>query len=193
MNYNIQDFIGVFDDVMPGEYNDFIIQAFEEVVKTGMTYSRKEIGDKHQLQISDRQLFFSEMIYSNKFVSINQPFMEMFFQQAYPKYLEKYGILDKLAETSIYASKIQKTEKAEGYHEWHCEQGDRLSCQRVLSYIYYINDVPEGGETEFLYLSKRIQAKAGRLVIFPCGFTHTHRGNPPLSNTKYILTGHLEF
>jgi len=24
-------------------------------------------------------------------------------------------------------------------------------------------------------------------------FTHTHRGNPPLSNTKYIMTGWLEY
>ena len=25
--------------------------------------------------------------------------------------------------------------------------------------------------------------------IFPAGFMHTHRGNPPISNDKYILTG----
>jgi len=24
-------------------------------------------------------------------------------------------------------------------------------------------------------------------------FTHTHRGNPPLSNAKYIVTGWTEF
>ena len=26
-------------------------------------------------------------------------------------------------------------------------------------------------------------------LIWPGGFTHTHRGNPPLTETKYILTG----
>lgn len=25
------------------------------------------------------------------------------------------------------------------------------------------------------------------------GFTHTHRGNPPISGTKYIITGWVEF
>jgi hypothetical protein len=29
--------------------------------------------------------------------------------------------------------------------------------------------------------------------VFPSGYTHTHRGNPPLSGEKIILTGWLEF
>jgi hypothetical protein len=56
-----------------------------------------------------------------------------------------------------------------------------------------LNTVKEGGETEFLYYKKRINPIEGRLVIWPAGFTHTHRGNPPLSNDKYIITGWLEF
>jgi len=56
-----------------------------------------------------------------------------------------------------------------------------------------LNDVEEGGETEFLYLKKRFKPIRDRLLIFPAGFTHTHRGNPPLSGDKYILTGWVEF
>ena len=52
----------------------------------------------------------------------------------------------------------------------------------------YLNDIEEGGETEFLYIGKRIPARAGRLIIFPAGFTHAHRGNPPLGQTKYICS-----
>ena len=25
-------------------------------------------------------------------------------------------------------------------------------------------------------------------IMFPAGFTHTHRGNPPIGNPKYIAT-----
>jgi hypothetical protein len=64
---------------------------------------------------------------------------------------------------------------------------------RVLVFTLYLNDVEEGGETEFLYLSKRVQPKTGRMVIWPAGFTHTHRGNPPLKGDKYIITGWVEF
>ena len=39
----------------------------------------------------------------------------------------------------------------------------------------------------------RVKPKQGTLVIWPAAFTHTHRGNPPLSNDKYIVTGWTEF
>ena len=52
----------------------------------------------------------------------------------------------------------------------------------------YLNTINEGGETEFLYVNKRIPAVEGRLVIFPTGYAHTHRGNPPIGQEKYILT-----
>jgi len=58
--------------------------------------------------------------------------------------------------------------------------------------MLYLNTVSEGGETEFLYLHRRIKPLQGRLLIFPASFTHTHRGNPPLSGDKYILTSWLE-
>ena len=85
--------------------------------------------------------------------------------------------------------KLQKTKKRGGYHAWHCEQASYDTASRVLTWSIYLNDVAEGGETEFLYQSKRIKARKGKICIFPAGFTHVHRGNPPLSGDKYILTG----
>jgi len=61
------------------------------------------------------------------------------------------------------------------------------------TWMVYLNDVEEGGETEFLYQHKRLKPEQGTLVIWPASFTHTHRGNPPLSNDKYIVTGWTEF
>ena len=58
--------------------------------------------------------------------------------------------------------------------------------------MIYLNTIEEGGETEFLYLKKREKPVEGKLLIFPAGFTHTHRGNPPLKGDKYILTSWLE-
>ena len=52
----------------------------------------------------------------------------------------------------------------------------------------YLNDVEEGGETEFLHQSVRVKPKKGRIVIWPAAFPYVHRGNQPLSGEKYLLT-----
>ena len=59
---------------------------------------------------------------------------------------------------------------------------------RAFVFSIYLNDVEEGGETEFLHFSKRVKPKTGRIVIWPAAFPYLHRGNPPLSGEKYILT-----
>jgi hypothetical protein len=59
---------------------------------------------------------------------------------------------------------------------------------RAFVWSVYLNDVKEGGETEFLHFSKRVKPKKGRIVIWPAGFPYLHRGNPPISNEKYLLT-----
>jgi hypothetical protein len=64
---------------------------------------------------------------------------------------------------------------------------------RYLAYTVYLNTVEEGGETEFLYQKQRLKPEAGTLAIWPAAWTHVHRGNPPLSGSKYIITTWEEF
>lgn len=90
---------------------------------------------------------------------------------------------------SSNALKIQRTEPHGGYHVWHHESGPTQP-ERKLVWTMYLNDLPEGeGETEFLFQGIRVQPKTGTVCIFPAGFTHTHRGNPPYTKSKYIVTG----
>ena len=56
-----------------------------------------------------------------------------------------------------------------------------------------MNDVEEGGELEFLHQNLRFKPRKGDFLIWPAHFTHMHRGNPPISNTKYIATGWYEW
>ena len=64
---------------------------------------------------------------------------------------------------------------------------------RIAVWTIYLNDIEEGGETEFLHQSLRLPPKQGTVGIFPSSYTHLHRGNPPLSKEKHILTGWIEF
>ena len=41
----------------------------------------------------------------------------------------------------------------------------------------------------FLYQKRKFKPQKGDVLIWPGGFTHLHRGNPPTSGDKYICTG----
>ncbi|NVJ50440.1 MAG: 2OG-Fe(II) oxygenase [Gammaproteobacteria bacterium] len=95
---------------------------------------------------------------------------------------------------------MQYYQKAKGgYHHWHSEhfphpvdQGQR-SLHRVLLWLIYLNDVEQGGETEFYFQQAKVKASKGSLVLAPCGFTHTHRGCVPESSDKYVLASWLMY
>ncbi|WP_333607093.1 2OG-Fe(II) oxygenase [Arsukibacterium sp.] len=92
----------------------------------------------------------------------------------------------------------QKYQAGKGnYNYWHCEVYPQLPqnepLHRTLLFMFYLNDVAEGGQTEFYYQNKAITPKTGRMVIAPAYFTHTHRGCTPVSNDKYILTSWILF
>jgi prolyl 4-hydroxylase len=64
---------------------------------------------------------------------------------------------------------------------------------RYLVFIWYLNDVAQGGETAFPALDLRIDARAGRLLMFPPYWLYQHAGLPPVSGDKYILSTYLLF
>jgi 2OG-Fe(II) oxygenase superfamily len=84
-----------------------------------------------------------------------------------------------------------------GYHFWHSEIYPReANCEtlhRVLLFMFYLNSVEEGGETEFYYQQRKFKPTQGQMIIAPAGFTHTHKGHIPLSHDKYILTSWILF
>jgi len=93
---------------------------------------------------------------------------------------------------------VQKYHQAQGgYHYWHSEIYPRdEKCEtlhRVLLFMFYLNTVQTGGETEFYYQQRKLSPKQGTMVLAPAGFTHTHKGHVPVSSDKYIATSWILF
>lgn len=59
---------------------------------------------------------------------------------------------------------------------------------RYLVFLWYLNDVADGGETEFPHLDISVTPKAGRLLIFPPYWMYIHAGLAPVSGEKHILS-----
>lgn len=108
---------------------------------------------------------------------------------AWNEYSTVFGNLRNSGPAYSLTQKVQKTPTGGGYHVWHYENNGPDVAHRKAVWMIYLNDDYEGGETEFLYYKKRIKPERGKLLIWPAGYTHTHKGNMVLSGTKYIVTG----
>ena len=84
---------------------------------------------------------------------------------------------------------IQRYLPGEGYSDYHCERAGETTGNRVGVWMIYLNDVHDRGWTEFYYQQHYEKAEAGKLVIWPCDWTHLHRGIVSHTETKYIITG----
>jgi hypothetical protein len=191
----IENFIGIYDNYFSEEFCDNLITHFEWNQKTNRSYLRPEmesIKSDESTNLNPNTIQEINFMTPNISAYIGE-FNDVFWNECYADYMKNYSVLTSYEPHTIYTYKIQKTLPGGGYHVWHSEDGSKQMSQRVGVYILYLNDVDEGGETEFLYLSKRVAAKKGRLVIFPPNYPWAHRGNPPLSGEKYILTGWMEF
>lgn len=85
---------------------------------------------------------------------------------------------------------IQKYEKNKGKYIYHNDARFENTKYRVITYIWYLNDVDEGGETEF-WGKYRVKPEKGKIVLFPATWTFPHCGKMPISHDKYIITGWL--
>lgn len=91
----------------------------------------------------------------------------------------------------LYYFMVQKYEKHVGEYVYHNDFWvEESSKYRVITFLWYLNDVEEGGETQF-WDSYKIKPKTGKLIMFPSCWTHQHRGLMPKSSNKYIITNWL--
>lgn len=180
----LENFIGVWDNVLPDYACNDLIQNFEKIVST-----------KNNIVIDGRQKFESGSL-GRKDQGIVLDYhhpqaseIYKFLSQCLSEYIEEYTQLREIGLVSSQI-KMQKTPPGGGYHVWHYESENWEVSNRELAWIIYLNDIPEGqGETEFLFQKTRVHPKAGRVVIWPAGMTHVHRGNTVFDTDKYILTG----
>lgn len=188
----------IHDNFFSNDQCQQLIDIFLKYQQFGFTHDRQQVDKVTKIQKDDASLFLAELMHSPIvqveevsvfwFCELIKQFDKKFWDVSYKKYVERFGILNIHDPHQLTPHKIQQTSPSQGYHVWHCENMGPTSSSRVLTYILYLNEV-EGGETEFLYQSARVAPKTGRLILFPCNFLHTHRGNPPLDGLKYVMTG----
>jgi hypothetical protein len=179
----INEHIGIYSNAVSTQICDTLIQLFDFSDSIGKSFTRKQHENAQNDKKNDTTVIpgVSEYKRIQSYIDLNVIWNT--FNQYYSSYEEAFAD----SELEIAGLRLQKTNIGQGYHQWHHDE--MHSEERCVTFILYLNDVKEGGETEFLYQHKRIEPRKGTMIFFPASYTHVHRGNTPISGTKYICTG----
>jgi hypothetical protein len=161
LNTNVKD---TTDFVIPASINGNINPTWEKIEK--FLYKELNSNLKEYLKKINKDSYKSEnnnnieaSLFKNNILEVRS-----FMIQKYEKNIGKY----------VYHNDFQIESKTNKY--------------RVITFLWYLNTVDEGGETEF-WDSYKIKPIAGKLILFPSTWCFPHRGCVPISDNKYIITG----
>jgi hypothetical protein len=196
-DFRVENFIGIYENAFDEDFCNRCIEYFDFCEKNSLVMN----NDHHKLERDDKSLMFSTIPCEERFKEVSFDFKKWDFigNEFYkkilslvPHYFREYDVLNQ-TKSNLYDIKMKKAYPGGGFHKWHYDNSNFLASHRFLVLLIYLNDNFDGGETEFLYLGQRINPKKGTMILWPAGFTHTHRGNPPLGNSKYTIGSWVQY
>ena len=179
------DFIGVYDNALSSEECEELISFFESSTKRkGVIYS----SDKKQLITDDS--IKSNVELSNALVSTTPKCVTGSLRKCINKYIEEYPSMKNIASWGLRDDyTFQKFQYyGDGYKQWHTEHNNGESSNRILAWMFYLNNA---SGTEFLHFPT-VDAVKGRCIIWPSAFTHLHK-SAPNKGLKYIMSGWISY
>lgn len=180
-------FVRVYDDALDTGFCNRMIESFEQL---STRHERSGRGRMPSLESSA----WTELNLSRA----GDVSLERFFRERVIVGLERYNkdlglALEVPLRARMEDFRIKRYSTTEDdQFQPHFDALD-YTCNRYLVFLWYLNDVEEGGETEFADLGLKIAPKTGRLIVFPPYWMFQHAGLPPRSNDKYILSTYLLF
>jgi len=108
----------------------------------------------------------------------------------YNNYISKFTQIKYLNKHILRHFVFKHFEPGKNFDRWHCEHHIEYP-NRVLNITFYLSNHNAG--TEF-YDGSIIKSVAGRGVLTPCSFTHTHKGQQcDMNLDRYIITGYFNY
>jgi prolyl 4-hydroxylase len=184
---DLRSYVQTFDAALPAAFCEQLIASF------------KQTTDRHVVRSPGWRAGLDASSWTELDVSAlaDEAFMGFFYKQIddhLALYNQRLG-LTLPVPTSSLVSDMRIKRYVVGSGEAFQPHFDAIYevANRYLVFLWYLNDVAEGGETEFCDLGVTVSARTGRLLMFPPYWMYQHAGRPPLSGDKYILSMYLLF
>ena len=181
----LNDLIHVYENVLEPEICDFLISLFDQTTNKHERYENSGKPNFTQFNLTEHRELTPEVS------QVHNHIIKKIFEHR-DKY---YEFVDKRVfpeEHALEQFRIKKYNPGgDDRFDTHVDVVDYASSRRFLSFIWYLNDVEIGGQTIFKDLI--VQPKKGTLIMFPPLWMYPHRGDPPISEPKYIMSAYLHY
>lgn len=184
---DVRNYVRYYDNALPQEFCAQLIDNFEKSTHLQNPHGR---GYQAGLDTSGWTELNVSRLADAAFLG--------FFHAQIDKYLAEYNAQLKLTlpipgSIKIDELRIKRYRAGSGENfQPHFDAYERMSA-RYLVFLWYLNDVAEGGETAFVDIDVKVAPRTGRLLMFPPYWMYQHAGLSPVSNDKYIISTYLMF
>ena len=191
----MDNFIKVYDDAIDEVSCKMLIEKFEN---SHEHYKNVHVDD------GDNAISFEQitLVEHEEWKSVQDGMLEM-FQDYIMHYKIDCNIMAKQWPDSYGYEAIRMKRYLDNdfdRFDAHVDVMNYETSRRFLAFFIYLNDVDEGGETEFVgfnkegtYIPYKIQPKRGRLLMFPPMWPWLHAGHKPVSNKKYLIHSYCHY
>ena len=187
----IKNLIRVYENALDEQFCDKIIRQFKRDRKLQTGPGGQKLGDTY---IGSPDSKWTELRIDDlaKWDPIRQKLVES-CQVHSQKYIDNVeGYLPERAALETFRLKWYRISKKEQFGP-HIDVDCLERSNRCLAFLWYLNDVSRGGETNFMTLDHKVPAKKGNLLIFPPFWMYPHAGEAPETNDKYIISTFMKF
>ena len=189
-------YIKIYDDVIDADSCKLLIDKFEAAEEDQYEEVRQAERDK---AIAFTQI---NLVNNEDWASVQNGMLQV-FQDYIMAYINDCKIQPKQwPETYGYEAIRMKRYLNNNYDRFdpHVDVKNYETSRRFLAFFIYLNDVDEGGETEFISINKpgtyiplKITPRRGRLLMFPPLWMYYHAGLKPVSNNKYLIHSYCHY
>ena len=180
----LQDFIHIYENALEPDVCNFLISLFDQVPDKHERHDNNGKPNFTQFNFTENRELASEVnqVHSHIIKNIFE------YRDKYYEFIDNRVFPE---EHALEHFRIKKYEP-NGIDQFDTHVVlDYGTARRFLSFMWYLNDVESGGQT--IFKDVQIQPKQGTLIMFPPLWMFPHKGEPPISGPKYIMSAYLHY